>query len=130
MSFAFSRGTSDARGMVFPQRPSSDAFSESIPLFFIGRNALGFWVAREAQGRAGGVFLFRRSALRFANVNSAPAGCATMFLNERLELDVKNHGNPIAAALVGIASRLSHHIAKRPPPLAIGRQKLEKGGWR
>src|ERR1700733_2933091 len=130
MSFASSNRTSGTRGAVFPQRPNSDALSESIPLFFIGRNALGFWVAREAQGRAGGVFLFRRSALRFADVNSAPAGCATMFLNERLELDVKNHGDPITAALVGIASQLSHHIAKRPPPLAIGRQKLEKGGWR
>src|ERR1700683_2684634 len=130
MSVAFSGKTKGARCTAFPERPNGAALSESIPLFFIGRNALGFWVAREAQGRAGGVFLFRRSALRFANVNSAPAGCATMFLNERLELDVKNHGNPIAAALVGIASRLSHHIAKRPPPLAIGRQKLEKGGWR
>jgi hypothetical protein len=130
MSFSFSGKTKGTSGAVFPRRPNSDALSESIPLFFLGRSALGFWVAREAQGRTGGVFIFRRSALRFANINSAPAGCATMFLDGRLELDVKNHGNPIAAALVGIASRLSHFIPKYPPPLAIGQQKLEKGGWR
>jgi hypothetical protein len=127
---AFSGRTKGTRGAVFPQRPNSDALSESIPLFFIGRNALGFWVAREAKARTGGVFIFRRSAVRFANINSAPAGCATMLLNERLELDVKNQGNPLAAMLLGIASRLSHFIPKYPPPLAIGQQKLEKGGWR
>src|ERR1700684_3725749 len=130
MSFSFSGKTKGTSGAGFPRRPNSDALSGSISLFFFGRSALGFWVAREAQGRAGGVFIFRRSALRFANVNSAPAGCATMFLNESLELDVKNNGNPMAAALVGIASRLSHLIPKYPPPLAVGRQKLEKGGWR
>jgi hypothetical protein len=127
---AFNGRTKGTCGAVFPQRPTSDALSESIPLFFIGRNALGFWVAREAKGRTGGVFIFRRSALRFANTNSAPAGCATMFLNERLELDVKNQGNPLAAVLAVIASRLSHFIPKYPPQLAMGRQKLEKGGWR
>jgi hypothetical protein len=127
---AFRGRTQGTRGTVFPQRPNSDALSESIPLFFLGRNALGFWVAREAKGRTGGVFIFRRSALRFANINSAPAGCATMFLNERLELDVENQGNPLAAVLAGIASRLSHFIPKYPPPLAIERENLEKRGWR
>jgi hypothetical protein len=127
---AFSGRTKGTRGAVFPQRPKSDALSESIPLFFIGRNALGFWVAREAKGRTGGVFIFRRSALRFASTNSAPAGSATMFLNERLELDVKNQGNPLATVLAGMASLLSRFIPKYPPPLAIGQQKLEKRGWR
>jgi hypothetical protein len=130
MSFALSGRTSGKPTMAFPQRPNSGVLSESIPLFFIGRSRFGFWVAREAQGRIGGVFLFRRSALRFANRNSAPAGCATMSLDERLELDVKNRGNPMAAWLAGIASRLSNLIPKYPPPLAMGRRKLEKGAWR
>jgi hypothetical protein len=130
VSFPFSGGTRGARGTVFPQRPSSSALSESIPLFFIGRSRFGFWIAREARGRTGGVFVFRGSALRFANINSAPAGCATMLLNGRLELDVENQGNPLAAWLVRIAFRLSHLIPKYPPPLAIGRQDLEKGEWR
>lgn len=81
--------------------------SESIPLFFIARNRAGLWIVREADGRTGGMFLFRTSALRFATKSSAPKGCATMFLAERLELDVENHGNPlmgwIGAALQGAA---------------------------
>ena len=114
----------------FPMRPDSGVLSESIPLFFIGRNTLGFWVAREAAGRTGGVFLFKRSALRFANKNSAPAGCATMFLNDRLELDVENQGSQVTAWLLGIASRVSNLIPKYPPPIVIERQKSEKAGWR
>ena len=120
----------DAAIMNFPLRPNSGVLSESIPLFFIGRNTLGFWVAREAEGRTGGVFLFKRSALQFANRNSAPAGCATMFLNDRLELDVENRGSPVTAWLVGVASRVSNLIPKYPPPITIGREKFEKGGWR
>jgi hypothetical protein len=114
----------------FPRRPSGGVLSESIPLFFIGRNGLGFWVAREAQGRTGGVFLFRRSALRFANRNCAPAGCATMALDARLELDVENQGNPIASWLIAIASRLSNLIPKYPPPTATGQRDFGKGKWR
>jgi hypothetical protein len=130
MSFAFGGRTSGARRTVFPQRPNSGVLSESIPLFFIGRSRFGLWLVREAQGRTGGVFLFKRSALRFANKSSTPASYATMHLNERLELDVENHGNPLAAWLLRIASRLSNLIPKYPPPLAIGRQNFEKGGWR
>jgi hypothetical protein len=124
------RPNADAAITYFPRRPDSGVLSESIPLFFIGRNARGFWVAREAEGRTGGVFLSKRSAVRFANRNSAPAGCATMFLNDRLELDVENQGSLIVAWLIGTASRVSSLIPKYPPPIAIRRQKLEKGGWR
>jgi len=83
----------------FPRRPEAGALSESIPLFFIGRNENGFWLAREAEGRTGGIFLFKRSALRFAKKNSAPVGCATMLLADRFELDVENRGNPLVAWL-------------------------------
>ena len=86
----------------FPHRPDRRFLSESIPLFFIGRNKFGLWVAREAEGRAGGTFLLKRSALRFAAKYSAPAGCATMLLNDRFELDVQNQGNPLIVALEGI----------------------------
>jgi hypothetical protein len=41
----------------FPRRPDSGVLSESIPLFFIARNRAGLWVAREAKGRTGGIFL-------------------------------------------------------------------------
>lgn len=42
-----------------PQRPGPALLSEAIPLFFIGRNKDGLWVAREADGRIGGIFLLK-----------------------------------------------------------------------
>lgn len=90
----------------FPPRPQSRTLSEAIPLYFVARNNSGFWIAREATGRIGGIFLFQGSALRFAKTTSAPGGCATMFLPQRLELDVANRGSKIAAWLSAMAGRL------------------------
>jgi hypothetical protein len=71
----------------------SGVVSTSIPAFFIGRNRDGFWVARDARGENGGIFLFKRSALAFARRTAGPFGCATVFPTERFELDVENQGN-------------------------------------
>jgi hypothetical protein len=73
--------------------------SEAIPAFFIGRNMEGFWVARDANGQIGGIFLLEKSAVSFARQNSQPAGCATIFPSERFELDIENNGNPLVAPL-------------------------------
>ena len=73
--------------------------NEAIPAFFIGRNKEGFWVARDVSGRIGGIFLLENSALSFAKRSSRPAGCATIFLSERNELDLENKGNPLVAHL-------------------------------
>lgn len=73
--------------------------SETIPAFFIGRNKEGFWVARDAKGRIGGLFLLEASALSFAKKNSRPAGCATIYPSERFELDLANNGNPLVVLL-------------------------------
>jgi hypothetical protein len=76
-----------------------NVLSEAIPAFFIGRNKAGFWVAREANGRIGGIFLLRGSALSFAQVQG---GRATIFPFERFELDLPNHGDPYAIRLVAL----------------------------
>ena len=73
--------------------------SDAIPAFFIGQNRDGFWVARDAKGRTGGIFLFQGSALAFAKRMSRPAGSATIFPSERFELDIKNNGNPVVVQL-------------------------------
>jgi hypothetical protein len=83
-----------------PRRPDLTVLSASIPLFYIGQNAHGFWVAREAEARSGGLFLFKCSAARFAHEQSAPAGCAIMFLDEPLELDVENRGSRFVETLI------------------------------
>ncbi len=77
-----------------PLRPlDPDVVSAAIPAFFIGRNSAGLWVAREANGRVGGLFLFKSSAIDFANRQSAPTRCALVFPTETFELDVENRGN-------------------------------------
>ena len=112
-----------------PPRPDPEVLSEAIALFFIGQNEDGFWVAREADGRIGGIFLRKLSALRFANRSAQTGGCATMFLSERFELDVENKGNPLVARLAGarrIVLRLAQHtapwtaaMAKRAHPISL-----------
>ena len=67
--------------------------SASIPVFVVGRNRDGFWVARDAKGEHGGIFLFKSSALAFVRRACRQAGCATIFPSERFELDVENQGN-------------------------------------
>jgi hypothetical protein len=105
----------------FPDRPAPRLLSESIPLFFVGRNKSRLWVVREAEGRSGGIFLFKRSALRFAAKKGLPIGCATMLLRERFELDVENHGNPLVAWLDAALRRLARLIPEYPPPMPIRR---------
>ena len=122
-------GAHIAGSTKLPQRPSPEILSDAIPLFFIGRNEDGFWVARECEGRVGGIFLRKQSALRFANRSAQPAGCAIMFLSERFELDVKNEGNPFVARLapaIRSGSRLAQRaaawaaaMAKRVHPAAL-----------
>jgi hypothetical protein len=88
--------------------------NEAIPAFFIGRNKEGFWIARDAKGQIGGIFLLENSALSFARESSRPLGCATIFLSERFELDLENSGNPLVAQLAGwmrLAMRLRRRTA-------------------
>jgi hypothetical protein len=112
-----SRGhASGALGTVinFPRRPELSVLSDSIPLFYIAQNKHGFWVVREAEGRCGGAFLLRRSAVRFARRQSGSAGCAMMFLNEELELDIENEGDRLVeplAALIDVAKRRAPKFA-------------------
>jgi hypothetical protein len=90
-----------------PRWPDSGVLSESIPLFFIARNSAGLWVAREAEGRTGGIFVFRRSALRFAERSSEPRACATMFLAERVELDLENRRLQLAGWIGAVLNFLA-----------------------
>ncbi len=89
-----------------------DVVSAAIPAFFIGRNGAGLWVAREANGRVGGLFLFKSSAIDFANRQSAPTRCALVFPAETFELDVENRGNPLIVLAEG-AWRLLARVVKR-----------------
>ncbi len=97
-----------------PRRPDASALSETIPLFYIGRNKSGLWVVREAAGGSGGLFLFKQSAARFARRQSEPAGCAMMFLAEPFELDVENQGSRFAGLFAA-----AYEIVARHSPLLV-----------
>jgi hypothetical protein len=76
-------------------RPGAEDLSEAIPVFFIGRNKLGHWVARGADGKSGGLFWRKQAAIRFATRSAWPVRCATIFPAESIELDLENQGNPL-----------------------------------
>jgi hypothetical protein len=108
------------RAIRHPPEPQPAAFrpldpdivSVAIPAFFIGRNRAGFWVAREANGRTGGLFLVKSSAIDFANRQSAPARCALVFPAGTFELDIENRGNALLV-LAGRAWNWSRRVALR-----------------
>jgi len=93
--------------------------SDAIPAFFIGRNREGFWVARDAKGRIGGLFLFEIGALSFARKNSASTGCATIYPSTAFELDLENMGNPVVAPLLSL-KRLTARARQRMAALIGG----------
>jgi hypothetical protein len=113
----------------FPHRPRSDVLSESITLFFIARNRVGFWIAREAEARTGGIFLFKRSALRFAQQNSGASGYATMFLAERLELDLQNRGNQLIGCIGKLLYLVAQYVPDYPPPLPMLGKRRKTDGY-
>ena len=91
-----------------------DILSDAIPTFFIGRNRTGLWIAREAKGRIGGIFLLKSSALAFARAQSEMARFAMIFPSQRFELDLDNEGNPLARhaeSLLRISTGLGRRIA-------------------
>jgi hypothetical protein len=94
------------------QRPGPEVLSEAIPVVFVGRNRDGFWVARDADARFGGLFWRKQAALDFAKTNAAPGGYAAVFPLARFELDMENRGNPLAGSL-GIARRFLVRQAQR-----------------
>ena len=94
-----------------PTRPDATVLSDSIPLFFIGRNQNGFWVAREAAGRCGGLFLFKSSAARFARRNGLAGGGATMLVEHSIELDLPNQGS----RLVELIGTTIDSVRRRAP---------------
>ena len=113
---------------ILPTLPDARVLNRVIPLFFIGRNKNGFWLAREARGRIGGMFFLRRSALHSAREASAPIGSATMFLAKPFELDTWNGGNPLAGWLNATLGLLSRYIPDYPPPIPIA-EKYRKRDW-
>ena len=93
-------------------RPGPEDLSEAIPVFFIGRNQDGFWVARDADGKSGGLFWRKEAAIRFAKNSTWPAVCATIFPIQRIELDLDNKGNPLLVPIATIRRLLTRRVQR------------------
>ncbi len=101
-----------AAAAPWPARPHPSVLSKSIPLFFISRDNDGFWIACEADLRIGGIFLSQRSAMRFAQRQSAPTPCATMILPEPHDLAIENRGNHFTAKLRPVMRAIKSFVSK------------------
>jgi len=108
-----------------PPRPDASVLSDSIPLFFVGQNHNGFWVARAAEGPSGGLFVLKRSALRFIRKKNERQGVATMFVTKPLELDVENQGSRFVAPLAAAMD-----FASRRVPALIAFIRMSVAEWR
>jgi hypothetical protein len=109
-SLARAAGRAEAPGVELKPL-DEEIISAAIPAFFIGRNKAGLWVAREATGRAGGIFLLKRSALAFARAKIESAQAALVFPSTTFELDLENEGNPFARHLESL-SRFGRDVAR------------------
>jgi hypothetical protein len=109
----------------FPSRLELDFLNETIPLFYIGQNRDGFWIARGADGRSGGIFFFKASAVRFARAKTAPVGCALMFLNTPFELDCDNEGGQVVEILNAAIA-----LARRRVPTLVCFVEMAVAEWR
>jgi hypothetical protein len=88
------------------ERPSTDIINDSIPLALIGRNRNRCWVAIDADTRTGGLFIFKQSAIRFADRHARKKHIAKMFVSKPLELKGRNRGNPFASSVAFVAKGL------------------------
>jgi hypothetical protein len=68
------------------RRPDDKIVNETIPLFAVGRNQAGQWIARDFDTGMSGAFFSKKAAIRFAKKINGP-DCALMFLADGLELD-------------------------------------------
>lgn len=67
--------------------PSSSASAEP-PLFFVGRDSRGNWVAQDQQHRCGGLFVSRAAAIKFALFENGHRPQAVIMVAGSLELDL------------------------------------------
>jgi hypothetical protein len=66
------------------------------PLFMIGQDEQGHWVAQELNGVCGGLFVNRDAALRYVRSENGRRPQAVVMVSGILELDMKQ--KPVGAA--------------------------------
>jgi hypothetical protein len=62
--------------------------SSTSPVFFIGKNSRGNWIAQDRNGLCGGLFVDRSQALRFALFENGHHADAIVMVPGTFELDM------------------------------------------
>jgi len=76
----------------------------TAPLFLIGQNSRGQWIAQKQAGRCGGLFVSRAAALKFALLENGNRREAVITVPDAFELDMGErtfalvHSAPAAAS--------------------------------
>jgi hypothetical protein len=60
------------------------------PVFMVGQNSRGNWVARDQKGVCGGLFVSREAALRFVRAENGHRQQAVVMVSGNLELDMSS----------------------------------------
>src|SRR5215467_12576974 len=85
------------------------------PLFLVGKDSHGNWVARDQSGLCGGLFVGRDEALKFARAENGNLPQAVLVVDDVLELDMSVTPRQ-SQRVLGAASmaRPSKQPARRP----------------
>jgi hypothetical protein len=68
-----------------------------LPIFMIGRDSKGNWVARERSGARGGLFVDRAAALKYVRFESGNRAHAVVWVSGMLELIVSSASSTASA---------------------------------
>jgi hypothetical protein len=58
------------------------------PMFYVGQDDEGHWIARDTRGLTGGLFVDRQAAIKFAAFESDGSPHAVMFVPEHIKLSL------------------------------------------
>ena len=85
------------------------------PLFLVGKDSQGHWVARDQSGLCGGIFVGRAEALKFAMAENGNRPQAVVMVDDVLELDmsVTPRGNRRLTGAVS-AAKQAKAAGRRP----------------
>jgi hypothetical protein len=89
------------------------------PIFMIGQDSRGNWVAQEKSGARGGVFVDCAGALKFVKFETADHPHAVVWVNSILELNTS--ATPAEPSEEGIADTLQRERCAPEPVWALGR---------
>jgi hypothetical protein len=90
--------------------PPSTELCSKTPVFLIGRDSEGHWVARDTLGLRGGLFVDRSEALKFALFENGNRPQAVVMVPGILELDMRAHPRvawPAAAPSPAVAPAIA-----------------------